>query len=121
MATLEIRVRDADGVTFFELTGCLSMADGDLRLREEFRVALEQGCRHFVMDLAQVNHVDSAGLGELIACKKRVLEHGGELALLRPRPRVRELLWMVRLTDVLGVYEDTGEASRAVLQGRATP
>jgi anti-sigma B factor antagonist len=63
-----------------------------------------------VLDLDQVTFLDSAGLGELIACRKRTLEKGGDIVLLRPTGRVRQLLDMLRLTQVFRVFDDEPDA-----------
>lgn len=71
---------------------------------------LDQGCRRFVLDLGQVTFVDSGGLGELIACRRRALEHGGDIRLLRPTGKVRERLEMLHLTRMFVVCDDESEA-----------
>ena len=47
-----------------------------------------------------------AGLGELVACKKRIAERGGDIKLLRPVGQVHKLLVMTLLTSLFEVYQD---------------
>lgn len=71
---------------------------------------LDQGRSRIVLDLEKVRFMDSAGLGELVAWKKRAVERGGDVRLLRPRDRVRELLELTALTRVFAIFETEAEA-----------
>ena len=44
--------------------------------------------RSILLDLSGVSYVDSAGLGELVAWKKRALELGGDIRLARLPQRI---------------------------------
>jgi len=71
---------------------------------------LDRGSSRIVLDLEKVRFMDSAGLGELVAWKKRAMERGGDVRLLRPRDRVREVLELTALTRVFEIYETDAEA-----------
>ena len=71
---------------------------------------LDRGHLKIVLDLSQVSFIDSAGLGELVACKKRTAERGGDIKLLRPAGQVHRLLVMTLLTRLFEVYQDEGTA-----------
>ena len=119
---MAISVRPQGDVRILEFTEGLA-AEGkgvmnplDLRghrltdLSRTLRDLLDEGCRRFVLDLGAVMFLDSAGLGELIACRKRTLRHGGDICLLHPTGKVRERLEMLHLTRVFGVFDDESEA-----------
>ncbi len=71
---------------------------------------LGAGRHRIVLDMHKVRFVDSAGLGELVAWKKRMMEVGGDVRLLRPRDRVRELFVLTTLASVFQIFEDEAEA-----------
>src|SRR5262245_7040142 len=71
---------------------------------------LERGSSRIVLDLEKVRFIDSAGLGELVAWKKRTLQNGGDVRLLRPREKVREMFELVNLTRLFEIFEDEAEA-----------
>jgi len=71
---------------------------------------LDQGRSRIVLDLEKVRFMDSAGLGELVAWKKRAVERGGDVRILRPRDRVREVLELTALTRVFEIFENEAEA-----------
>ena len=63
-----------------------------------------------VLDLEKVRFIDSAGLGDLVAWKKRALQLGGDVRLLRPRDKVRDLFELMALTRVFRIFDDEAEA-----------
>ncbi len=54
--------------------------------------------------------MDSTGLGELIACLKRVRERGGVIKLLKPTRRVYDVLQLTRLNEVFDIFDDERNA-----------
>jgi anti-anti-sigma factor len=70
----------------------------------------DQGRHRIVLDLEKVRFMDTSGLGELVAWKKRALERGGDVRLLRPRNHVRDVLELTALTAVFQIFEDEAEA-----------
>lgn len=122
---MPISVRTDGDVRIIELKGEFTIdGDGlshplDLRgrrlsdLGETLRGLLDQGCRRIVLDLGQVTFLDSAGLGELIACRKRTVEKGGDIVLLRPTGKVRHLLDMLHLTQVFRIFDDEPDALKS--------
>jgi anti-sigma B factor antagonist len=71
---------------------------------------LDRGSSRVVLDLEKVRFIDSAGLGHLVGWKNRALQSGGDVRLLRPRDRVREVLELTALTRVFQIFEDEAEA-----------
>ena len=82
-------------------------------LAATIRDLLKRNQSRIVLDLAKVNFIDSSGLGELVACKKRTLEAGGDIKILRPAGQVKELLVMTLLTELFDVFDDEDEAVRS--------
>lgn len=123
---MAIVVRPSGTVRILEFTDAISPpTDGparplDLRgdrlseLGRTVRALLEEGCRRFVVDLGPVIYLDSAGFGELVACRKRALQEGGDIVLLRPAGKVRERLEMLRLTSIFEIFDDESKALAAV-------
>jgi len=122
---MAIGVRPSGRVRILEFTDAASPpTDGsprplDLRgdrlseLGRTVRALLEEGCRRFVVDLGPVTYLDSAGFGELVACRKRALQDGGDVVLLRPTGKVRDRLEMLRLTSIFQIFDDEPKAIAA--------
>jgi anti-sigma B factor antagonist len=74
---------------------------------------IDQGWNRLIVDLQNIDYMDSAGLGALVyaytSCKRR----GTRLVLVRVFGKNRELLKVTRLLTVFDVYETTLEAERS--------
>ena len=66
--------------------------------------------RHLVLELSQVEMMDGAGLGELLALLARARANHCTLKLAAPQRRVRELLEITRLSEVFEIYSSEEEA-----------
>ncbi len=113
MIPVAIDERD-DGVTVVSPAGRLTIGPALEELAEAVASAIRGDVPMVVMDLGRVTYVDSAALGEIVAARRRVLEAGGAFALARPRGKVRDLVELTRLGDLVTVRESLPEAVRAV-------
>jgi len=104
------RLRTVGGVEVLELSGKITIADGEGDLHRLVQGLLEAGRTHILISLERVGFMDSGGLGELIACYKRATERGGIIKLLRPTGKVADLLSLSKMTELLEVFQDEGEA-----------
>ena len=79
---------------------------------------LDRRSTRIVLDLDKVRFIDSAGLGDLVAWKKRALQIGGDVRLLRPRDRVRDMFELMALTRVFQIFESEADAVGSFRPGR---
>ena len=79
-------------------------------LRERVNELLDGGQQHILLNLEKVGYMDSAGIGELVACYKRAKEKEGEVKLLNPSGKVFDLLQLTKLEEVFETYRDEKEA-----------
>ena len=73
------------------MQGKITIGVGDVALRRQIFDLLDIGHSRILLNLVGVSYMDSAGIGELIACYKRVLEKGGSIKLLNPSGKVYDL------------------------------
>ena len=104
------KIRDAGKIRIVDVAGDVTIGKGDVALRETVQGLLASGHTQILLNLRKVGFIDSAGLGELVACKKRSVEKGGDTKILLPSKRVRDLLVLVKLTDVFELFEDELQA-----------
>ncbi|MCZ6696011.1 MAG: STAS domain-containing protein, partial [Acidobacteria bacterium] len=71
-------------VTVLDLSGKITIGEGDLKLREIVNGLLDEGRTNVLLNLNSVSYMDSAGIGELVACFKRARDKGSVLKLLNP-------------------------------------
>ena len=111
--SMTFKVREVGGVTIVDLSGKITMGDGSPTLREEVHKLLDEGKKKIVLNLADVNYIDSSGLGELVSAYTAVKNAGGELKLLNLTSKVRDLLVITKLVTVFDVKDDEAAAVAA--------
>lgn len=87
------------------------------RVRAAMLEHLEQGCKYLIIDLTQVDYLDSSGLGILVAGLKRSRESGGEVFLVSPKPRIQHVLEVTGLQKVFTIL-DSVDAALARAEGK---
>jgi len=105
--------RDAGKVTVVDLSGRLILGDASALLRKTIRGLLEDQRKLILLNLADVDYIDSSGIGELVSGFTAVKNQSGELKLLHLTKRVRDLLQITKLYTVFDVYTDEGTALRS--------
>lgn len=66
-----------------------------------------------VLDLAQVEFIDSSGIGALLSCLRELSRHGGDLKLCAATRPVRAICELVRLHKIVEIFNTREEAVRA--------
>ena len=107
---MKANARHHGKVTVLDLSGKITIGEGDIKLREAVHALLEEGRKNLVLNLSGVSYMDSAGIGELVACYKRAKEKGASMKLLNPSGKVQDLLILTRLQEVFDIYRDEREA-----------
>ena len=111
--SLHATYRDAGNVTVVDLSGRIVLGEGSALLRKTIRGLLDEGRAMILLDLADVDYIDSEGLGSLIqaytSCKKR----GAPIVFVHVFGRNLQLLKTTKLLSVFDVYASQPEAPRA--------
>ena len=110
MAELDVKQRQAGDVTILDLNGSVRMGDGAVSLRNSIRGLIEKGNKKILLNLSGVKHIDSSGIGELIANYTTLSRDGGQLKLLKLTDKIRDLLVITKLLTVFDAYDDEAEA-----------
>jgi anti-sigma B factor antagonist len=97
------------GVLLLEVTGDLDAANSQI-LRDALVPAIDQEGGVIVIDMTEVNYIDSVGLGTLVAGLKRANEHGAQLRFVVTNPQIQKVLNITGLVRVLDVYETSDSA-----------
>ena len=108
-ADLSITLARTEAGVDVALRSVLDAASAPL-LRTELGRLHQEGCRHVVLDLADVSFVDSAGLGVLIAALKRFRANRGSLRLRRPHRQVARMFETTGLDVIFGLDGGTARA-----------
>jgi anti-sigma B factor antagonist len=105
--------RDAGEVTVVDLSGRIVLGDGSALLRKTIRGLLEDQRKRILLNLADVDYIDSSGIGELVSGFTTVKNQGGDLKLLQLTKKVRDLLQITKLYTVFDVFTDENSAVRS--------
>lgn len=108
---MKIEVRGAGSVQILDLHGRLVLGQPEDTLKEAILRLLGEGHRQILINLHGVPYVDSAGIGQLAACKKRVLEKKGSIKVLWTDGRYHlavDTIIMLMFPDAL--FEDESRA-----------
>lgn len=107
---MEIEQREREGIVILDLKGRLIVGEPVSELRERITRLCEAGTRNIILNMADVDYVDSTGLGGLVICFTSLKKQGGSLKLVNVSRRNIELLVLTKLTTVFEVFDDEQEA-----------
>ena len=102
--------RETSGVTVVDLSGRITLGEGSAMLREMVRDLLNKGQKRIILNLGDVNYIDSSGIGELVSGYTTVKNQGGELKLLNLTKKVHDLLQITKLYTVFDVHNEESAA-----------
>ena len=107
---MKVNIRNEGEVTVVDLNGKITIGEGDVILREAVENVLKEDQKKILLNLSRISYMDSAGIGELVACYKRVRGKGGALKLLNPSGKVYDLLQLTKLDEIFETHKDEAEA-----------
>jgi anti-anti-sigma factor len=97
-------------VIIIDVDGKIVLGEGDVEIKKTVDNLLERGNKNFLLNLAKVPYLDSAGLGEIIRCFTALRRSGGNFKLLSPNRRIIDLLTITKLLDVFDTYDNESVA-----------
>ncbi len=102
--------RQVDGVTIVDLSGRITLGEGSVKLKDTVHDLLSKGLKRILLNLGEVNYIDSSGIGELVSALTAAKKQGGELKLLNLTKRVNDLLQITKLHTLFDVKNDEAAA-----------
>ncbi|MEP6719255.1 MAG: STAS domain-containing protein [bacterium] len=110
MINLYIKERQLGDVTVLDLKGRVRVGGATVALHKSFRSLVQEEKVLIILNLADVTHIDSSGLGELISSHISVFNKGGEIKLVQLTETLRELMRATKLLTIFDVYENEADA-----------
>ncbi len=110
---MEIAERKVSDVTILDLSGKMTLGEGDEMLKQAINTLLAAGNKKLVLNLENVPYIDSAGLGEVVRTHTTVSRQGGSLKLLNLTKRIEDLLSITKLLTVFDTYDSEAEAIKS--------
>jgi anti-sigma B factor antagonist len=116
---MQTTTRHIGDIAVLDISGRITLGEGNVMLREIVRELADKGNNKIVLNLGEVQYIDSSGVGELVKTHTTVRNQGGQLRLVNLNKRVNDLLQMTRLSSVFDIERD--EASAISSLGGDTP
>ena len=115
---LEIHRKEREGVTILDIKGRITVGPEATALREAVSAAIADGVRQLVLNLAQVDFIDSTGLGAVVMCSTTMRKAGSAVKLPNLNRRNIELLVMTKLATVFEIFSDETDAVNSFFPDR---
>jgi anti-sigma B factor antagonist len=103
---MTISTREVSHVTVVDIHGRITLGEETGLLRDTVRKLLAADKKKIVLNLADVDYIDSSGVGELVSSFTAVRNAGGELKLLSLSKKVSDVLQVTKLYTVFDIKED---------------
>jgi len=105
---MKIKTRKVGDIVILAFSGKITTGVPTATLAKTFKELLAQGDKLFVFNMLKVPWLDSGGIGEVVACNKRVVDHDGVIRLVL-KGRAHDLFtlnWLHKVFRIFGTVEE---------------
>lgn len=113
MTRLITNRRQSGSIAIVDLCGRIDLGEASLILRKTIRELVASGQTKILLNLCEVESIDSAGVGELVGAYTPVMAKGGALKFLNPTKKVLSILQITQLDKVFEIYTNEQMAIRS--------
>jgi len=120
--SLELTTRSVAGSTVISCNGRIVLGEESAKLRQVVKEELAD-CNQIVLDLGGVGHIDSTGLGTLVALLASARKAGGGIKLANLNRHLYDVLGVTKLLTIFEVFDTAEDAAGTFnkLAGQARP
>jgi anti-sigma B factor antagonist len=111
---MQTTTRQIGDIVVLDISGRITLGEGNVILREIVRGLVDKGNKKIVLNLGEVQYIDSSGIGELVRTHTTVRNQGGQLRLVNLNKRVNDLLQMTKLSAVFDIERDEASAMKSL-------
>ena len=111
--SMKVGNRQVDGVTIVDCSGRITLGEGSVLLRDTVRELLGKGNKKIVLNLAEVNYIDSSGIGETGQRLHHHQESGRRTEAAHLTKKVNDLLQITKLYTVFDIKDDEAAAVKS--------
>src|SRR5579864_4589402 len=114
-----VELESRGDVCILRLHGRFATGQDSAYLRGRSEEIKKSGCAKVLADFTQVDYIDSTGMGFLIGIYTSVMRiPDGRFVLCNLNRRVREVLELTRLANVMSIFSNEEAAMRALQEGQ---
>ena len=109
-AKTQVSTRQVGGVTIIDFRGRIAFGEGNTKLRETINNLSAAGVNKVLLNLKEVDFVDSSGIGEMVKGHMTLRKMGGQMKLTTLSKTVNDLLQATALNKLFEIYPDESAA-----------
>lgn len=94
----------------FRLEGSMIGETDGMPLAEAFNEQMEDGFLHFILDLSDLKHINSSGLGVFITLLTKARKKDGDVVIVNPSANIRSLLLITKLNSIFQIFDSVEAA-----------
>lgn len=113
----ETTTRTAGDISVIDARGKIAFGEGVTKLRETIAGLSAAGARKVVLNLKEVDYVDSSGMGEIVRSHMAIRKQGGQMKLANLSKMVSDLLHATGMNKVFDIHPDEASATRSFGSG----
>lgn len=102
---MKVNILKGEGITRIEILEERLDVQNCEELKEKLLDILKAGQDQIIVDLRNVDFIDSSGLGALVFGLRRAKRRGGELRITGLRPQVRSMFEITRLHRIFKIID----------------
>lgn len=104
-------------VTILEITGSVVLGKSAEELTSELSTLLsDNAVQAVILNMENINYIDSTGLGEVVGHLNSYREAGKRLRLVKPNETIVKLMELTRLDQLVKIYPSEEEALEDILK-----
>jgi len=107
---MEMKSFEEQGVTVLDVKGNIRLGESAQQFAAELQRLFDETRGGVVLDVAEIDYLDSTGIGEMVGYLQKFSKANRRIALFRPHQRLEALLKLTRLDTVFPVFLDREEA-----------
>jgi len=115
LVSSSVKIRQQDHVALVDVTGHLTFFEVRV-LRDSVESLLREKRSNILLNLSELNYLDSSGIGELARIYVAVVKQGGTMKVVGLAPKVEEILKVTHLSQVFQEFPDEQTALRSFAQ-----
>ena len=117
--SLHITESVVDGVSLIALSGRIVLGEESNALREKLKSLVAGGATKIVLNMAEIDYIDSSGLGTLVAAHLSTKNAGASVRLCNLGHKFNEVMQLTKLITIFDVYDTEAAAVSSFSPSRA--
>ncbi len=116
--SLALQQREREGIVIVDCDGRITAGSETAEFRAEMEALIAAGKVNAILNLAEIDFIDSTGLGAMVVASSAAKKLSGKVKLLNLNKRHVELLVITKLTTIFDLFDDEQDAINSFFPDR---